>query len=199
LPTTAILRWIGDDDNAQPTVKVARCSTESPGPLLWFTPDLAALRPVQQRMIKDLRCRGTSRCTPDCGSFKTGRTRWPHPPALAAKFLALKSLDFPRQCFVATCDETFLRRDETIFRFWRRCPETAVRYQTDNKRRKRRHLNVETVRMRTISIILAFAFVLAGPSIAGVSNNGLPGVGTFSYNGFPVVPAAPRTILLAAN
>jgi hypothetical protein len=34
--------------------------------------------------------------------------------------------------------------------------------------------------MRTISFILAFAFMLAGPSMAGSSDN-LPGVGTFSY------------------
>jgi hypothetical protein len=53
--------------------------------------------------------------------------------------------------------------------------------------------------MRTISFILAFAFVLAAPSMAGVSGNGLPGVGTFSYNGVPVVPPAPQTIVVAAN
>ena len=52
--------------------------------------------------------------------------------------------------------------------------------------------------MRTMSFILAFAFLLAGPSIAGVSDSGLPGVGTFSYNG-PVVPAAPQTSVVAAN
>jgi hypothetical protein len=53
--------------------------------------------------------------------------------------------------------------------------------------------------MRTISFILALAFVLAGSSIAGSSDNGLPGVGTFSYNGSPMVPAAPQTIVVAAN
>jgi hypothetical protein len=53
--------------------------------------------------------------------------------------------------------------------------------------------------MRTISFLLAFAFVLAGPSMAGVSDRGLPGIGTFSYSGFPVVPAAPQTIVVAAN
>jgi hypothetical protein len=36
--------------------------------------------------------------------------------------------------------------------------------------------------MRTISFILGFAFILAGPSIAGSSDGSLPGVGTFSYN-----------------
>jgi hypothetical protein len=43
--------------------------------------------------------------------------------------------------------------------------------------------------MRTISFILAFAFILAGPSMAGSSDRGLPGIGTFSYNGSPVAPA----------
>jgi hypothetical protein len=51
--------------------------------------------------------------------------------------------------------------------------------------------------MRSISFILAFAFVLAGSSLAGSSDNGLPGVGTFSYNGSAVVTAAP--IVVAAN
>lgn len=41
--------------------------------------------------------------------------------------------------------------------------------------------------MRTFSFILAFAFVVAGSSMAGSAENGLPGVGTFSYNGSPLV------------
>jgi hypothetical protein len=49
--------------------------------------------------------------------------------------------------------------------------------------------------MRTISFILAFAFVLAGPSLAGSSEGTLPGVGTFSYNGSPVVSPAPATVV----
>ena len=52
--------------------------------------------------------------------------------------------------------------------------------------------------MRTLSFILAFAFILAGPSIAGSSDNGLPGIGTFSYNGAPVAIAAPQSIVVAA-
>jgi hypothetical protein len=51
--------------------------------------------------------------------------------------------------------------------------------------------------MRTFSFILAFAFILAGPSLAGSSDNGLPGIGTFSYNGSPIVTSAP--VLVAAN
>ena len=45
--------------------------------------------------------------------------------------------------------------------------------------------------MRTISFILAFAFILAGPSMAGSSDQHLPGVGTFAYNGSPVVTRRP--------
>jgi hypothetical protein len=44
--------------------------------------------------------------------------------------------------------------------------------------------------MRTISFILAFAFVLAGPSLAGSSDGSLPGAGTFSYVSSPTVVAA---------
>ncbi|WP_197086833.1 hypothetical protein [Bradyrhizobium sp. LTSPM299] len=51
--------------------------------------------------------------------------------------------------------------------------------------------------MRTISFILAFAFVLAGPSLAGSSDNGLPGIGTFSYNGSPISTSTP--VVMAAN
>ena len=43
--------------------------------------------------------------------------------------------------------------------------------------------------MRTISFILAFAFILAGPSMAGSSDQHLPGVGTFAYHGSPVASA----------
>jgi hypothetical protein len=51
--------------------------------------------------------------------------------------------------------------------------------------------------MRTI--MLAFAFILAGASIAGSSDNGLPGIGTFSYHGAPVANPASQTLVVAAN
>lgn len=44
--------------------------------------------------------------------------------------------------------------------------------------------------MRALSFILAFAFLLAGPSIAGSADSGLPGIGTFAYSGFPIVASA---------
>jgi hypothetical protein len=53
--------------------------------------------------------------------------------------------------------------------------------------------------MRTISLILATAFLLAGPSVAGVSEGGLPGVGTFAYNGSPIVDADPQPFRVAVR
>ena len=43
--------------------------------------------------------------------------------------------------------------------------------------------------MRTLSFILAFAFVLAGSSMAG-SVDSLPAAGAFAYNGAPAANAA---------
>jgi hypothetical protein len=45
--------------------------------------------------------------------------------------------------------------------------------------------------MRTISFVLAFAFVLAGSSMSGPTDSGLPGAGTFTYDASP----APSTVL----
>ncbi len=36
--------------------------------------------------------------------------------------------------------------------------------------------------MRSLSFILAFAFALAGPSLAGSKDSSVPGIGTFSYD-----------------
>lgn len=47
--------------------------------------------------------------------------------------------------------------------------------------------------MRTISLTLALAFVLAAPSLAGTTDGALPGMGTFSYNGSPVT--SPATVV----
>jgi hypothetical protein len=52
--------------------------------------------------------------------------------------------------------------------------------------------------MRTFSFILAFAVVLVAPSLAG-SANSLPGIGTFAYNGSPIVVSAPHAMLVAAR
>jgi hypothetical protein len=53
--------------------------------------------------------------------------------------------------------------------------------------------------MRTLSFILAFAFVLAGASLAGSTDNSLPGIGTFAYSGSPISSSAPHAMLVAAR
>jgi hypothetical protein len=53
--------------------------------------------------------------------------------------------------------------------------------------------------MRTLSIILAFAFVLAGASVAGYADGGLPGVGTFVYSGSPIATSTPQAMMVAAR
>lgn len=50
--------------------------------------------------------------------------------------------------------------------------------------------------MRTFSFILAFAFVLVGPSMAGFPDS-LPAAGAFAYNGAPAANSAP--LVLAAR
>lgn len=53
--------------------------------------------------------------------------------------------------------------------------------------------------MRALSLILAFGFVLAGSSLAGVPDGNLPGVGTFQYSGSPVPVSATQPITIAAR
>jgi len=99
----------------------------------------------------------------------------------------------------AARDETILPGDETISGFSRRHPETPAGYQSDNETAgQRRQAETGDSQMRTLSFILAFGFVLAGSSMAGSSDTGLPGIGTFAYNGAPMVPA-PQAIVLAAR
>jgi hypothetical protein len=44
--------------------------------------------------------------------------------------------------------------------------------------------------MRSFSILLALALVLAGSSLAGSSETAAVGVGTFAYSGSPLAAAA---------
>jgi hypothetical protein len=48
--------------------------------------------------------------------------------------------------------------------------------------------------MRTVSFIIALVSVLAGPSLAGSADGDLPGIGTFSYCGSPILKPAPAVM-----
>jgi hypothetical protein len=46
--------------------------------------------------------------------------------------------------------------------------------------------------MRTLSFVIALVSVLAGPSMAGSADRDMPGIGTFTYCGSPIVTPAPN-------
>ena len=49
--------------------------------------------------------------------------------------------------------------------------------------------------MRALGYVLVLVFVLTGPSLAGSADRDLPGVGTFTYCGSPVVTPAPGMVV----
>jgi hypothetical protein len=59
--------------------------------------------------------------------------------------------------------------------------------------------NTGDSQMQTLSFILAFAFVMASPTLAGSPDGNLPGIGTFAYNGPPIATSAPQPIVVAAR
>lgn len=93
-------------------------------------------------------------------------------------------------------DETILIGHETIFPLWCRYPETGLGYQAARPNAVPA-AGFGDRSMRTLSFILAFAFVLAGPTMAG-SVDDLPAAGTFAYNGGPAANPAPL-VLAAIN
>ncbi len=48
--------------------------------------------------------------------------------------------------------------------------------------------------MRAISYLIALILVLTGPSLAGSADGSLPGAGTFSYYGTPVLLPASQVV-----
>lgn len=50
------------------------------------------------------------------------------------------------------------------------------------------------IQMRALSYVIALVFVLTGPSLAGDADRDMPGVGTFTYCGSPIVTPAPAVM-----
>jgi hypothetical protein len=48
--------------------------------------------------------------------------------------------------------------------------------------------------MRAVSCMIAVILVLTAPSLAGSADGDLPGVGTFSYCGTPILAPAPEVV-----
>jgi hypothetical protein len=96
-------------------------------------------------------------------------------------------------------DETILPGDETIFSFGADIRKRPMVINWATKRRAAPAAKPGDSQMQTLSFILAFAFILAGPTMAGSSDTSLPGIGTFAYNGSPIAVPAPQTIVIAAR
>ena len=94
-------------------------------------------------------------------------------------------------------DETILLPDETISCLGADIRKPRMVIKPPTKRWVTPEPKTGDSQMRTLSFILVCAFVLA-PSVAGLSDN-LPGIGTFAYNGSPVVTSPPQALLAAAN
>jgi hypothetical protein len=45
--------------------------------------------------------------------------------------------------------------------------------------------------MRGLGCLIALVFVLSGPSLAGSADRDMPGVGTFTYCGSPIITPVP--------
>jgi hypothetical protein len=102
-------------------------------------------------------------------------------------------------CFVDRRRRNNWPRDETIFRFGADIRKQQLVINLPTKRRATPQARTGDRQMRTISFILAFAFILAGPSIAGSSDLSMPGIGTFAYSGAPIATTAPAAVLVAAR
>jgi hypothetical protein len=96
-------------------------------------------------------------------------------------------------------EEIILPRDETIFCFSADVRKRRLVIRLPTKRRATPTANTGDSQMRTLCFLLSFAFVLAGPSLAGSSDNGLPGIGTFAYNASPISASSPAAMVVAAR
>jgi hypothetical protein len=103
-------------------------------------------------------------------------------------------LGFYSNCFVGGgLKKQFAAATKPFFAFRAELPK-QLRVITRSTQRRRAPHGPETLQMRTFSFILAFAFILAGPSMAGSSDSSLPGIGTFPYSGSPVATDAAQLV-----
>jgi hypothetical protein len=96
-------------------------------------------------------------------------------------------------------DETIIRRDETVSRFGADMRKQPLVISLTAKTAGSAGIQNGDSQLRTLGFILALAFVVAGSSLAGSSEAGLPGVGTFAYNGSPIAASAAQAIVVAAR
>jgi hypothetical protein len=111
--------------------------------------------------------------------------------------IRLESPSFRRLFHPTHGDETILVGDETISRFGADMRKQPMVINPATERRTTPAAKPGDSQMQTLSFILAFAFMLICPALAGNSDAGRPGVGTFAYNGSPIAVSAPQAIVVA--
>jgi hypothetical protein len=115
-------------------------------------------------------------------------------------FISLKLLGFFGDCFVVRPPmKQFLPAMKPFRVLAQTSGNSAWLSVPQQDGRQRRPRTRRDSQMRTFSFILAFAFVLVGPSMAGTLDNGLPGIGTFAYSGAPVAVSVPQMMVVAAR
>ena len=114
--------------------------------------------------------------------------------------IGLKSMVFPAIVSSGCGDETILPCDETISCFGADIRKRRDGYQSGNKTAEapaaetRRPSNAEPS-----ASFLPWLSCWLGPSMAGSSDSGLPGIGTFAYNGSPMAVSAPQPMVVAGR
>ena len=53
--------------------------------------------------------------------------------------------------------------------------------------------------MQALSVILVMAFMVVCPALAGNSDSGRPGIGTFAYHGSPIAASVSQPIVVATR
>jgi hypothetical protein len=107
-------------------------------------------------------------------------------------------LQFSAHCFVGPpATKQFSRRRNHFLLLAQTSGNTDRLLDGHETAGQRRQFGTGDNQMRTISFILAFAFVLGGASLAGSSDTGLPGVGTFAYSGIPAASTVPAIVVAA--
>jgi hypothetical protein len=102
-------------------------------------------------------------------------------------------------CRPVSGDETILPCDEAVSRFGADMRKQPLVISLTVKTAGSAGIQNGDSHMRTLSFILALAFVVAGSSLAGSSEAGLPGIGTFAYNGSPIAASAAQAIVVAVR
>jgi hypothetical protein len=119
--------------------------------------------------------------------------------AFGAGRINLKSLNSPQLFRRRVSDETILSCDETISCFGADIRKRRVVTNATTQRRAAPAAKSGDGQMRNLSFIVAFAFALVAPSLAGSPNSSLPGAGTFAYNGSQVVDMVPQVVVVATR